>query len=210
LEQTRDKVEELVKEMPSGSRIGLEFQGRWAEDIKWNWIIAYCLADKDYELCSGVSFDQVELSLVTGLEMKINSQEEKISEVLKQAGASYVIAFSKKFEKKLTGLGFELIAQAICPDLGLIKGRTISLFKAPFEVSLIEPEVEFKRQKNLITFEAKGSAAYLIKYSYYPGWRAFQGKKRIPIGDTWPGMKIKPPTKGEVKLKYRHRYYLGR
>lgn len=208
IEPTRQRIEELVKDVPGSCRFGLEFQGRWADDIKWNWIIAYCLADKDYELCSGVSFDQVDLGLITRLEMRINNQEEDLLPLLKQAGVSYVIAFSKGFEQRLRSLGFELIAQTVCSDLGLLKGRDIFLFKMPFEVNLIEPKVELRREKNLIIFQAEGLTNYLLKYNYYGGWRAFQDETRVPLVDASPGMKLKPLQDGEVRLKYRHRYYL--
>lgn len=209
----RGKIKELFLQVPKGARVALE-AGHL--DIKglfylYNAHLSYLLVEEDVELLNGYAPEWVEANIYLNIVRYIESQtsEGKLKEVLKKGGAKYILVYTPEFKTNLRKYAYKEIGSVDCRELKQIDipGPIITLFEAPFNTSIIEPDTELVIKPNYIQFRAKRNTTYLLKYNYYSGWRAFQDGKRIKIEDAYPGMIIKAPGDDEIVLKYRYRHY---
>ncbi len=209
----RGEIKDLFLQVPKGARVALE---AGPEDKKrlfyiYNAHLSYLLVEEDVELLNGQAPEFVEANIYLDIVRYIDSQtsEGKLKEALKRGGAKYILVYTPEFKTNLIKYGYKEIGSVDCRELRQIDtpGPMITLFEAPFNTSIIEPGTELFIKPNYIQFRAKESITYLLKYNYYPGWRAFQDGKRVKIEDAQPGMIIKAPQDGEIVLKYRYRHY---
>jgi hypothetical protein len=209
----RGEIKGLFLEVPKGGRVALEAGPLDKRGLfyLYNAHLSYLLVEEDVELLNGHAPEWAEVNIYLDIVRYIDSQtsERKLKEVLKKGGAKYILVYSSEFKGNLRKYSYKEIGSVDCRELKQIDtpGPAITLFEAPFNTSIIEPETEIFIKPNYIQFRAKKYTTYLLKYNYYPGWRAFQDGKRIKIEDAHPGMIIKAPQDGEIVLKYRYRHY---
>lgn len=213
LGEKRKELLALFSKVEHGNRIALEggtLKKQYA--YHYNPLMSYLLVDEDVELLNGHGPEFVEPSIYWDIVQYLDSSspKEKIEEALNRGGASYIVAYDEKFKENLLAFGFNEIGSVDCKKISLrgdAPGPVVTLFKAPFEAATIEPKTKLSIVPNEIRFTAKKDSTYILKYSYLLGWKAFQDKKELLIGDAHPGMIIRAPEDGEIVLQYRYRYY---
>lgn len=209
----KQEIINLLSKITKGSRIALEGGSRKNLDIyRFNPLLSYLLVDADAELLNGYAPEFVEANIYFDIVqyMDHTSSQERIKKVLTKGGSGYIVAYSESFKQNLRKFKFEELGSVDCQDISLMKnepGPIITLFKTPFDVSIIEPKTKLIVSTNEMRFNAEKGKTYLLKYSYYLGWKAFQNKKNVVIKDAHPGMSIKTPCDGEIVLKYKYRHY---
>jgi hypothetical protein len=186
------------------------------------------------ELLSGVGFDQVDPDIVLGYEVSVNanSPPERLQTLLTETGCGFVLAYSQKFKEKLREGGYREGQSLPLETIGALPGRTYTLYQTPFETSKIVPDAPLRFENGRVIVSARGNETYRIRYWYYPGWKATQNGKRIPLrpASPWskpvpagtpaasdlnpgisrvqseveslPGIEFIPPSDGEVILEY--------
>lgn len=209
----KQEIINLLSKVTKGSRIALEGGSLKNLDIyRFNPLLSYLLVDADAELLNGYAAEFVEANIYLDIVQYLDhtSSQERIKKVLAMGGASYIVAYSESFKQDLRKFKFEELGSVDCQDISLMKnepGPVITLFKTPFDVSIIEPKTKLIVSTNELRFNAEKGKTYLLKYNYYLGWKAFQNKNNVVIEDATPGMIIKAPADGEIVLRYRYRYY---
>lgn len=131
-------------------------------------------------------------------------------------GASHVLAFSQETISAFTSSGFRKLGSIHADQIeaftdSLHMPRTdIVLFSTPYESSLIEPVVEWKRVANIISWEACAGVEYLIRYRYNHNFSAWQGNKQIRVhpaqvidGLPLRFMRLRASADGMLQLKFK-------
>ena len=182
----------------------------WDDNLNWGWLFSVAANKFNFQLMSGVGFDQVDPQLPLEYETKINSDTEPtvIRELLNKTGCRYVTSYTKSFAEKLESMGFVKLTEKEFEPYAYVHGRTYSLYRTPFSVDIIEPAVEWSYIKNGLRFRPNGKNAYTIKLAYYPGWQAHQNGKKLELEDISPGMKVKTDGLEEVRLNFRSGLFL--
>lgn len=189
-----------------GERVALECGGDtyWDDNLSWGWLFNLVANDRGFHLLSGVGFDQVDPVLPLEVELKINAATDgaELARLLRRGGSAFVAAYTDGFSRSLESQGYAKIAVKKFLGAGFLQGREWRLFRAPFAVSLIDPPAEVALERNAIRFTPDGAREYLLKFAYYPGWRATQGGAELEIRDAAPGMALAVNGKEEVKLTF--------
>jgi hypothetical protein len=206
----KQEIINLFSKVTKGSRIALE--GGSLKNLKvyqFNPLLSYLLVDEDAELLNGYAPEFVEANIYFDIVQYLDhtSSQEMIKKVLEMGGASYIAAYSESFKQNLRKFNFKELGSVDCRDISLMMdehGPVITLFKTPFDISIIEPKTKLIVSTNEIRFNAKKGKIYLLKYNYYLGWKAFQNKNNVVIENAHPGMIINAPADGEIVLRYRY------
>src|SRR5207237_8274941 len=88
------------------------------------------------------------------------------------------------------------------------QSTTLTVYELPGEGALVQPATELEVKANQMRFRAQAAGSYLLRYSWFPGWRAILNGQPVPLEDAHPGIIVHAPESGEVALTYRFRNYL--
>lgn len=211
LGKRRDEVLEAFKDVDSRAGLEMEFSmeaGTW----RYTPAIGYMLAETNIDLVN-VAYSQIGDSRIIEKYCQYFNRSSSL-EVFRRAcqgcGVEYMTAFSAEFCDYLEALGAEKIGgvKDIClTDNPVDKPVNIHVFRLPWKISRIWPDVKISIDKNRISFIARAGCVYTLKYSAFPGWRAFQNGKRLPVCDANPGIEVKAQTNGILELRYSLKHY---
>lgn len=214
LGQTRQKIINLFKELPRGSRVAFESGNRIHNYLafEYNGLMSYILVNEDIELVNGYGAEMVESSIYFNIDQFLheNASQEQVKAALMNGGANYIAVYSANFKIKLESWGYKLINTVDCRELelnDLIKGPSMYLLHVPCKANIIEPSSNLIFYPNQIKFYARAQTRYFLKYNYYSAWQAYQNGKQIKIVDAKPGMIIQSNEEGCIELRYRYKNY---
>lgn len=210
----KKKLLTKLKKLPAHSRIALEDYPRNSRTKTdyFNSFLSYIFIETDLELLNGFGVEFVEYDIYSKYIQFINAHSDikKLKSIFSETGCKYVIAYDDAFRKKLTKCGFKEIFSIDTDSISEHKAisiRTVTLFKNNEETELIEPKTTLNIRPNHIEIDAKANMEYLLKYSYFPGWRATQNNNKLIIKDAHPGMIIKSKENKKIIIEYKYRNY---
>jgi len=206
----KDKIISLFAKVPARSRIAFEM-GKRGVEWEWNVLLGYLLVEEKLEVFNSGFAEIGDYAIYHEYACKLNAQssKEQLENVCRRAGVSYLVAYSEEFVKKLDSYGYQKQGKITCENMGFSPGKdaTMILFELPRRAGLIDPETKFVQKLNEMLFVAEQGQTYTLRYSYFPGWKAFQAGKEIKIVDYKPGMQITALNDGEITLKYNYWNY---
>lgn len=193
---------------PIEGRVGFEMElsmeaGFW----RYSPMIGYMLAGTDHDLVN-VAYSQIGDSRIIEKYCQFfnnKSTPEIFQKACEDCGVDYMTAISCEFKKYLEDLGAEKISDAndqYLTDSPEDLPVNIAIYKLPWKARLISEPATLKIEPNHFRFDALEGRSYQIKFSAFPGWRAYQNGKRLQIRDANPGMEIFAEENGEIELKY--------
>lgn len=214
LGQTREKIINLFKDLPPGSRVVFE-SGRRVQNylaFEYNVLMSYILVNENIEMVNGTGPELVESSIYFNIDQYLheNASQEQIKTALMNGGANYIVVYSANFKNTLESWGYKLISTVDCHELEIneiIKGPSVYLLHAPYKANIIEPYSDLIFYPNQMEFYASARTRYFLKYNYYSAWQACQNGKQIKIVDAKPGMIIQSNEEGCIKLGYHYKNY---
>ncbi len=205
----RDHVEclkHLYSKAPFGARVALECTGNWSVDTPWSWLMAYGLdGERELELLSGVSSDQVEFELPYEYERLVNADTPRdlLNERLDRVAVTHVMAHTDRFAALLGDAGWKLVGDAVLGNAGTWPGRHLRLLARSTSCSKVEPATGLRRANGGLEIDGRADIAYLIKFAWTRGWRAAGADGHpLRIRDAAPGMIIACETDGPIRLQY--------
>lgn len=217
LGENRTKIRAVFNSLEAG-RISLELPDRGNAQgfIGWNYMPAfgYILEDEKNDLLTCGYTEIGDFNIYEKYCRYINSSHtiEEQKKAIIGCGIKYIAAYTQDYIKFLEDSGFEKISEIkdICLSFTHYDDSVnFVLFKVPWEVDLLEPKTDYEFNRNKIIIKAEKGREYIIKYSYFKGWRAYQAGKRLKIRDEMPGMMVKAEIDGELVLKYSYLNYWG-
>jgi hypothetical protein len=214
LGKTKEVIRKTMLSLPAGSRIALEGGNRLKNYMnhEYNALISYVLIGEPLELLNGfgaeIADPNIYYSMVQHLSPESNPQNQLLA--LMKGGADYFAVYSESLKHQLRIEKYEEVNSINLSEYCVSdeqQGPILTIFKVPIAISKITPLTPVTIEKNLIFFFGEQDVIYQLKYSYYPGWKAFQNGKELTIQDMRPGMIIESKEKGQILLKYKFRYY---
>jgi len=209
--QTRQKVLTAFASITAG-RVAFEITKK--RDNSWGILAAlgYILADSDIELLdvAYVEIGDYHIFRDCCQYLNIQSTRDQFETACKKAGIQYFVSTSREFSNELLERGYDVMStleQLSLSDMYNESPIMLTVFKLPWDATLIEPSSNMKISPNNIRFYATRGERYVIKYSTFKGWRASQGRRRLIVEDANPGMIIDVPEDGEVELRYALSHY---
>jgi hypothetical protein len=189
-------------------RVGFEMElsmetGGW----RYSPAIGYMLAATDHDLVN-VAYSQIGDSRIIEKYCQYfnhTSSIETFHKACEDCGVNYMTALSDEFRKYLEEVGAEKVSEVndqYLTDSPEDMPVKIAIYKLPWEARLISEPVTLTIEPNRMRFDALAGITYQLKYSAFPGWRAFQNGKRIQIRDANPGIEVTAGGDGEIELRY--------
>jgi len=204
--ETGPKVLRAFNSLPAG-RIAVEMSKKHSHTWDVMPSLGYILADSNIEFFNGGYTENGDHHIFEKYcqYFNIEATSSQFESACQEAGIQYFVTCSPGFTQELRQRGHPVVTTLD----NLYFSRTpneapvsLTIFKLPWEATLIEPKTEIIASVNSIRFTAKQGIKYWIKYSSFKGWHAWQGNDRIDIEDANPGILIKALRDGEVALKY--------
>lgn len=212
LGDTRQKVKSIFTNLKPG-RVALEIE-KSRTHIGWSLIgsISYIMANENIEILNAgyaeIGDSRIFEQYCQYFNVKATPEEFEIA--CRESGVKYIVAFTDGFCKQLDARGYKQVGRL--SDLYLSempndRAVSLTLYELPWQAQQIVPETQIQVLPGEIRFKALAGQTYLLRYGFFPGWRAFQHGKRIPLKDAQPGMALIAEHDGEVILKYRYWHY---
>lgn len=144
----------------------------------------------------------------------------EISNLCENLGIQFFICYTHKMETELKEARFTQIASIDLNDFpqftALIRtpSHTLRLFKNSIQTTLIDPPVSYQYNRSNLSWNARAHTRYIIRYRYYPQFKAFQGQNQEPLilekyqpfeDVPLTFMTVKPTVDGPIVLKFQKR-----
>jgi hypothetical protein len=133
-------------------------------------------------------------------------------------GAEWVLVYGPAFVAALCRAGFTPAARLSPAKLNAetrallgLPGDELVLLRAPFPAAVVEPRPDgLELCGNTLQWTARAGTAYLVRYAWYPSFRARQGGRELPVEavDAVPGldlayMRVRAEEDGPLALTFR-------
>jgi hypothetical protein len=211
LGETRRRVINAFSDLRSG-RVAFECTGLGDANAYSVAALGYILADQPVDLFNAGYAEIGDAAIYERCVQFLNARATRtdFEKACCDGAIKYIVAFSEEFGRLLEQRGYK--------QLRVLEGLSLSpfvtgahanvvLFELPWEANLITPPADVQILPNRIRFKAKAGQSYLLRFTAFRGWRAFQGRRRLPVEDAGPGMTLKASEDGDVTLKYRYSHY---
>lgn len=217
-----DAIVEFLAQIPDGARILMEGDGdprsgtRFGRFHNWTYEI---LAPRQIEFVnhtfiirmvepefSDRYLDRFGAPHLSGARMR---------EICDRIGVSYVIAFSPGTVRALRESGYRVVRTIHYREfidlarLLLMPEADLVLMANPDEPGLLVPPANLVRKGNTVSWPATQGTSYLLRYRYFPGFKAHQNGRRLPVHPTavFPDLPLKFMTlraeaDGEVMVTF--------
>ena len=212
LGETRNTVKKIFSSIRKG-RVAFEI-GNQRSHIGWSVIgvLGYILADENLDILDPGYTEVGDYQIFHNYCQYFNSEatQGKFEEACQECGVNYIVAFTEEFRKQLEKRGYKIIGELTNVELRNVPDRPpiqIALFELPWQSHKIEPKTELRVSPGELRFYALAGQPYVLRYSSFRGWRAFQRRGPISIKDSRPGMSITADDDGEVVIKYKYLNY---
>lgn len=209
----RKKLRDVFKTFPKNSRVAIEDYPRNSKihTFNHNILFSYLAVESDIEMLNGYGAEFVEPEIYLDYVQYLNpgSSKEKLFAIMKKTGTKYIISYTSEFKDLLLKYGFIEVSN-IEDDIfkyGEAPEKSISIFKIPLDVCIIEPKTDLAVKPNFIEFFPKAGAKYFLKYNFFSAWHAYQDGVRLKIEDAKPGMIIRAKSDSKIVLKYKYLNY---
>ena len=211
LGETRQKVLAAFSSITTG-RIAFEISRN--RNKSWGTLagLGYILADSEIELLNVgyVEIGDYQIFKECCQYFNLQAKQDEFEMACKKAGVQYFVTTTLELSQELLKRGYAIVAtsgEILLSDSPNESPITLTIFRLPWNATLIEPSTNMKVSPNSIRFYVRKGGRYVLKYSAFKGWRAFQKGRRLFIEDANPGMVIDAPEDGEVEMRYSLRHY---
>jgi len=215
-----EEIENFFNHIPDSSRIMAEPDGDPRSESQfrffWQYMEEYLPKrniDQLYEEYTNYS----EPDLVRKYLIKIEDLEGKqINTICNKLGVAFIISYSQKMCATLKRAGFNLISEVSLENLKdfsktlKLPSVTLSLWKNPTKISVIDPITKWVRIRNELSWDAKSKQEYIIKYRYDKQFRALQNNYPLEIEKYYPFsdidlkfMRVRAMQDGKITLAFR-------
>ncbi len=218
-------VMDLFNQIPDGARLLTESDGDPRTQSKfrafWVWTEEF-LPYRQIDLVNEMYTRAVEFDLTDNKLARFNAQQmsgEEMKQLCETLGVSYVVAYTSDMVTALEQVGYQTVSRENLQLLGSFleivaaPPSTLTLLKSPVSATIIDPPVSWTRNKNALSWIAKGNQPYIIRYRYHQDFQAFQNEKPLPITPTRPFsgikvtfMSVTAPEDGMITLSFHSRF----
>jgi hypothetical protein len=215
LGSTRERIRAALSGLTEG-RVAFEL-GRTRAHPGWDAVAAvgYVLSDTTVAAFNVAYTEIGEYAVYDKYCRHFNSEatREELETACRESAVKYIVAFTSEFEAQLTASGYRRLAQLDGLRLSPLPGgpsTRLVIFELPWETSIVHPPTECVVVPNRVRINVQAGQEYLVRLTYFAGWRASQGGKPVELSDRHPGMAFRPLADGVVELEYRFRNYWRR
>jgi len=210
--KTEKRIKERFNELQD-QRVGMEMKPN-RNFIGWGIIapLTYLLADTKIDFMTSAYLEIGNFNLFEKyiVHMNNNSTPEDFKNACQESGTHYMIAITDEFRHTLRQQDYKELFTLNDLNIRAIPGASpisITVFELPWKTTYIVPDTNIQISPNMIQFDAQKDQQYLLRFTAFKGWHAFQNEKRIPIIDAKPGMLIYSKNDCEITLKYSLIHY---
>lgn len=187
----------------------------------WQWTEEF-LPARQIDLVNEIYTRAVEPELADHYLRRFNAEQMTAQEMrwlCQVLGVSYVVAHTAATVLALQSVGYEPVAQVDLSTLEHFREFvrtppvTLTLLQNPLPATVIEPAAPWSREGNVLTWEARAGESYVIRYRYYPNFRAYQNGEMLKLEPMHPidglplmFMRVNAIADGPIDLKFHPRW----
>jgi len=211
----------FFNQIPNGARFLAESDGdpRTGSRFRafWQWTEEF-LPCRQVDLANEIYTRVVEPELADRYLRRFNAQQmtsQEMGWLCQVLGVSYVVAHTAATVLALQSVGYEPVAQVDLSTLEHFREVvrtppvTLTLLRNPSLATVIEPAAPWSREGNVLTWQAKAGESYVVRYRYYPDFRAYQNREVLKVEPMRPidglpltFMQVSAIADGPIVLKF--------